>query len=435
MDARETELNTRRYDRDDFVPPPPGRGYAAVETDDPDVIKSQIDRTRAEMDQTVDALQHKLSIEHLIDRTIGNLRDSAGRSRVLETIRENPIPTALIGVGLAWLLYDQQHPRQHTYGHAPRQRPLGPPDEVGHGSERDWLAPGAQYWEGSARGSNDGRGVIGRVRNTVQGLTHKVGDVGSTVGERAGDVASRARNAASNIGEQAREGVGRVRDSAEDIANRARNVADDVGSRAREFAYTARERATHLGTDVRQQAQRGQRMFWGTYEENPLVMGAGALCLGLILGLSVPTTRAENKLMGETSDELARKARRLGKKAAETGSRVAETAMHSAKDAVENQDSGDILDKARAAVTSAASTLKEEARREGQTLVKDVKKDIGISGQGGSGKSGQSGGQGAGMNLGQNKPSQQSGMHKQSGQAPGAQKQSGDKSGGSCPSF
>lgn len=75
----------------------------------PEEIEDEIARTRADMDSTLDALQRKLSPDELMDRAmnyvrrngVGDLMRSAGA-----TVRENPIPVALIGLGAAWLLVD-----------------------------------------------------------------------------------------------------------------------------------------------------------------------------------------------------------------------------------------------------------------------------------------------------------------------------------------
>jgi hypothetical protein len=44
--------------------------------------------------------------------------------------------------------------------------------------------------------------------------------------------------------------------------------------------------------------------------ENPLAVGLLALAAGVGMGLLLPSTRGENRLMGETRDRFARDARR-----------------------------------------------------------------------------------------------------------------------------
>src|SRR5690349_9310095 len=64
---------------------------------DPREIEHEIERTRAEMDGTLTALEQKLSPGQLLDEAIVTLRESAGRTAVslAETVRRHPLPVAL----------------------------------------------------------------------------------------------------------------------------------------------------------------------------------------------------------------------------------------------------------------------------------------------------------------------------------------------------
>jgi hypothetical protein len=79
-------------------------------------IRAQIDRTRAEMDETVDALEARLKPKHLLDEALERLlgddhpssedaKQSLRRagSTVAAKIKENPLPALLVGAGVAWL--------------------------------------------------------------------------------------------------------------------------------------------------------------------------------------------------------------------------------------------------------------------------------------------------------------------------------------------
>jgi ElaB/YqjD/DUF883 family membrane-anchored ribosome-binding protein len=69
--------------------------------------------------------------------------------------------------------------------------------------------------------------------------------------------------------------------------------------------------------------------------ENPLAVGAAAFALGAVVGLAIPSTRYEGELLGETRDELLRKA----------------------------QDKGSmLLDKTRHVVDEAANVVSKESR-------------------------------------------------------------------------
>jgi hypothetical protein len=93
------------------------------ETDSPEAIRANIQETRAHMSEVVDAIQAKLAPERLTqeakemvkDATVRKVEKMANmtmhkadtwRSQMMETIRQNPIPAALVGIGLGWLLIE-----------------------------------------------------------------------------------------------------------------------------------------------------------------------------------------------------------------------------------------------------------------------------------------------------------------------------------------
>jgi hypothetical protein len=72
----------------------------------PDEIEEEIEYTRGRVDETLNAIQDKLSPGGLIDQVIEYVRESPGKyaSSLTKTIILNPLPSALVGIGIAWLL-------------------------------------------------------------------------------------------------------------------------------------------------------------------------------------------------------------------------------------------------------------------------------------------------------------------------------------------
>jgi len=115
------------------------------------------------------------------------------------------------------------------------------------------------------------------------------------------------------------DGVERVERFAESTAHRARTKFD-------ELEQTARDQAQH----ARRAADRA-------LEEQPLVLGAVALGAGLALGLALPSTESENKLVGQYRDRLVSKAKsRIG----ELGG-AAERAAEAGQEALKQERSGE----------------------------------------------------------------------------------------------
>jgi hypothetical protein len=73
----------------------------------PQEIQAEIERTRNEMDGTLSALEQRLSPGQLIDQGMSYLRQNGAQEFVTnlgEQAKHNPMPVALVGIGLAWLM-------------------------------------------------------------------------------------------------------------------------------------------------------------------------------------------------------------------------------------------------------------------------------------------------------------------------------------------
>ena len=120
----------------------------APNSDDPAQIRADIDETRAEMSETIDELAQRLDPDRLKaeaktvarDATIGHaeaMLDTAQErtkevgNTLMDTVKRNPFPVALIGIGAGWLVmsgrdsgksrrdYDDDY-RQTYYSGSPR---------------------------------------------------------------------------------------------------------------------------------------------------------------------------------------------------------------------------------------------------------------------------------------------------------------------------
>ena len=210
---------------------------------------------------------------------------SEAGSTTFDTVKTNPIPAALVAVGLGWLIVSGMRSGRAASREDTRIRAIGRRGvfEDGYGG----------YGEGYTEGSYD------RIED------HEL--VGGREGDRGG-VVRRGRRMAGNV--------------THDVAERAKGVAIDAQEKVSEVASTVAHRADHLAQDARLAArnvgQRGRRVVRRAgvnarraeqtverqMRDNPVAFGALALALGAAVGLLLPHTEVEDRLIGEKKDRL-----------------------------------------------------------------------------------------------------------------------------------
>ncbi|PQO31632.1 DUF3618 domain-containing protein [Blastopirellula marina] len=285
----------------------------------PEQIKRQVDHTRAEMDATIDALIERLdpaailsktvrsfvgSSSHAADKVADKTAQVAGKAghsleqmgeNLLEKARENPIPTAMIALGAAWLFFDRDRPtttRRHNY----------------HDSFLD--------------------------------------DLDETPG-----LAERSVEAMKGAGASAKHGI------------------HEASEHIHETAHDAAQAMKQVGKYARRQTRRGIHRVEDGYElgmrKAPLAMGGIALGIGLLCGVLIPETEAEDQWMGETRDDLMRQGEQAAKEMRDRGLHAAAVAADAASETLQEEGLGPqevkqkLTETAEAATASAKQDWKE----------------------------------------------------------------------------
>jgi len=312
------------------------RGYAAEsqQRDEGDErtreIREEIEETRGEMSETIDAIQEKLkprnivanaaeSVKSAATERVRDMADTASHtaqqamdytreraSGMAGTARQNSIPLALIGVGAAWLLTKGSR----SGGRSRDRRAYG--NFGTYGYERDRTRDQEQYGD-----EGDGGGFMARIRqNPVPAALAGVGLTwlafsGNDRDEMSSDY-GRYRDDSDRWRDQSAGGTWSGQSDAGETGSTAENLsnsASDVAARTREYASDAAD-------SMRRMARRRQNQLQRMIQDNPLLVGAGALMLGAAFGLAVPESDTENELMGDTRDNMVGRARDMARDAA-----------------------------------------------------------------------------------------------------------------------
>jgi hypothetical protein len=341
MGERSDEVN-RHYDADALNV---RRADEIEQTEDTAEIRAEIEETRAEMSGTIEAIQERLNPEHLKEQvkdqvreqfqevkatvreaTIGKAEDmvrNAGetldeaRYGLMETIRQNPIPAALVGIGLGWLFMNRQSAPGRRYTRYYDQARYDRGGQPHYGDRQGYTGRMSAYAD------SYGSKWVDQAEGGAKGTLHRVQ-------ETAGNVVNRAQETVGTIADRTQETVGNV-------VSQAQETASTVASQTQEAVGYITDQAQY-------QAQRVEDRFQHALYENPLAVGAVALAIGTAVGFSLPQTQRENELLGEARDTLIDRAQEVAQDTLEKVQQVA----------------GDVMDQAQ-------TTVQEKAKERGLT--------------------------------------------------------------------
>ena len=254
-----------------------------------EALTQDIEQTRDEMSGTVEAIADRLDPANIVqdakqtvrEATVGkveqmasNVADTASGfvddarytaqdagSGILETVKRNPIPAAMAGIGIGWLLTHRSS---------------------GQSSRASWERA---RWTGSDRQFSrfddyqSGRGGYGS--GSDASMSDRAGGAVEQVGQQASQIADTVGSKVTGVADQARSTVGQV--------------PDQVGGMARDAQWNA------------------QRMV----EENPLAVGAIAVAVGAAIGMALPETQTEQRILGPAAEKAISTAEQTANDAAQ----------------------------------------------------------------------------------------------------------------------
>jgi ElaB/YqjD/DUF883 family membrane-anchored ribosome-binding protein len=119
----------------------------------------------------------------------------------------------------------------------------------------------------------------------------------------------------------------RAKDSIQDKKESVMGVASSAKDRLVGAGQSVNE-ATPDGQQVKQQAKRAKSVA----QENPLGLAVGAVAVGFLAGMLIPSTRVEDDKLGSMSDDVIERAKETGQEALEHGKQVAQDAAQTVKD-------------------------------------------------------------------------------------------------------
>lgn len=255
---------------------------------DQDRIESELARTRSRMDNRLDELQERLSPGQVLDDLMGYFRGSEGGEfarSLMDSVRNNPMPAALTGIGVTWLMACNPHPPRDRVASEAKddgaaQKLLvatvpAPSFTITWKSDADLKKHLEDAESGVVRGVNetdaDYRGRVADARAKVLGLERDAEDTADTFAARVQHALTDAQQRVSDI---------------------AAGIGDKVTDASQQVGKTLQDAGKQIGLGTQAAQQMGSNLV-ATITANPVLLGALGLAFGAVLGALVPPSEAE----------------------------------------------------------------------------------------------------------------------------------------------
>lgn len=252
-------------------------------------IEQEIAQDRRRIEERLDAIQQRMSPGQLVDEGLAYLKSSGGgeyASNFGAAIKNNPIPLALMGISLAWLMAgpktsvasyaqssEETYPLATTTGDLRR---IGPPEAEGD----------AHYSHFSDAGGS-----------RFKALTDKTG-------RRAGHFIDASGKTYRGFADATGRQIHDIRDEAGNLFDDASGWVSDTWQSITESAGKARQQLSGASSSATDMGSQLNEAVLKHFKDQPLVGGALAFALGAAIGAALPHTQTEDDALGETSDRL-----------------------------------------------------------------------------------------------------------------------------------
>jgi ElaB/YqjD/DUF883 family membrane-anchored ribosome-binding protein len=299
-------------------------------------LEREAEDTRAQLAQTLDELRERITPGQLVDQAVDYAKDSGGGMFVRNLGRQtaaNPLPVALIGAGLAWLML------------ANGRRSATTTASINRAAETAIDRARQSMTEVGEQAKEFGRSAKTKARTQASETAE---DASDWTDDRSASASAATISSGRPLEDMADAAQASTWRSARDAAARAGAAADSVGNAAASAFDTAKSRASDAYERVAVQTQQttadmrnaassfGQRTadaskdFLQFCRSQPLLLAGLGMALGALIGAVIPATESEDALMGETSDEMKDQARGFAEEQVEKAKSTVKSAAQSA---------------------------------------------------------------------------------------------------------
>jgi hypothetical protein len=270
------------------------------ETAETDRIERELAETRARMDNRLGELQEKMSPAQLVNDAFVYVQGGDGAdftANLISRAKANPLPAALVGVGLAWLMASK-HTRSSSERAVNSDLHIRLNDVERH----------VVRFEGEDEESYTGR--LTEARGRILGITRDASEAPTSYAKRIKDAVA----SASQV----------LRSTVHDAQDGARQAVAGFGGQPHVQASAANGRFTGVSGKTKRSL--------ASAASSPLTIGALAVAVGAIAGSLLPTLDVEEAALGSLAGKLKNGGRDLAQDVVDRGGRVASETLAAVKD-------------------------------------------------------------------------------------------------------
>jgi hypothetical protein len=252
-------------------------------------LEREAEDTRVQLAQTLDELRERITPGQLVDQAVDYAKDSGGGMFVRNLGRQtaaNPLPVALIGAGMAWLMF------------ANGRRSATTTASINRAAETAIDRARQSMSEAGEQAKEFGRSASAATSSSGRPLEDMADAAQASAWRSVRDARARAKTAANSLGDTAASAYDAAKSGASEAYGRAANQAQQTTTDMRNAASSFGQWTADAGRD-----------FLQFCRSQPLLLGGLGMALGAIIGAVIPETESEDALMGETSDEMKDQAR------------------------------------------------------------------------------------------------------------------------------
>jgi hypothetical protein len=316
-------------------------------------LEREINHDRQRIEEKLNAIQDRLTPGQMIDEALGYMK-ARGATEYFANLgraaKANPMPLALMGVSLAWLMSSNPERGNGSFEERRDERDVYPLATVTGSVRRTrpaYVEEGRSYSE-----------FIDDTGNRFKALTDETG-------RRAGDFVDGAGRYFRGFADSTGRRIDDIRDETGAMFDQASGWASDTWSATKDSvrgmadslsgaADRMRAGTSSAMDSLSQQSSNIGDMIMRQFRDQPLVGGALAFAVGAALGAALPHTRQEDEMLGETADEIRRKAADQASDMIDKGAEVA----------------SDVYDKAVSVASDVHDVAKDRIAEEAQRMGK-----------------------------------------------------------------